>query len=152
MDGLQPPRARKDDKQRDEGEAQVACDELVEIRALLLDDPPAGLPGGSLAFVVVCVREREAVGGGVGVCGMLWRWRDGSAVHEAAVAKWLAERLVELEADGRRIVGLEKDVNSQWIFRRKTHCFLGTRLTRPKWNTYEGVVIAVAVAVVSMRV
>ena len=89
---LQPLGTREKNDDGEEGDKDVAREELVEVPALLLDDAPAGLPCRSFALRHLSGRVSVRLGG-VERAG---RGR-GDAVDEATVAKWLAERFVELE-------------------------------------------------------
>jgi len=113
MHSLQPFRPCEKDKQRKYGNANIAGKELVEIPTLFLYYPSAGLPGGYLPLPRARVEEgwravmrwrRDVVGKRRGLWVRQWirgiwrmggKGRSGSAVHQPAIAKWLAEGFVE---------------------------------------------------------
>ena len=89
-------RAYQRDTQRDCCKEEIACQELVKVAPLPSDNSPTGLPCWSLPL------DRQERGRRSGVWVPRWygfRRRDCSvrgAVHEASIAKRLAEWLVQL--------------------------------------------------------
>lgn len=93
----------KEHKQSDDCDGEVANEELIEIRAFLLDNPPARLPSWYLAVLRVKIKRsmrrctaRPIVFWGIAPVGWCVPRRTWDAVHESTIAEWLTKWLVKL--------------------------------------------------------